>query len=151
MLAVHQNDDIRATKGSAALPLTPIRKYFEHPRTGTSLQDVVYFTPDGCEQVDCGRIIRPGGHPRGLLYFLATGGGEEGWINPADCGALLAEIDKKREGEREKIELARLEAREMEDSLEKLNDREERTDADYESLMGGVRDSQERWASWTLF
>ena len=71
---------------------------FAHPLTGKELPSEVHFAPRSCILIDNGRASCP---PRGLLHYLATGGGEIAgnddesieYVNPADKVAWLESLD----------------------------------------------------------
>ena len=73
---------------------------FAHPFTGFELPQGVHFAPSSCVVLD-GKGHAP---PRGLLFYLATGGGElagavdEGtaeYVNPGDTPAWLKALDRR--------------------------------------------------------
>ena len=73
---------------------------FAHPLTGFELPEEVHFAPRSCILLDNGRASCP---PRGILHYLATGGGEiaggeDGrteYVNPGDVGAWLDALDRR--------------------------------------------------------
>jgi len=72
---------------------------FVHPMTGFEMPAEVHFAPRSCILIDNNRASCP---PRGLLYYLATGGGQLAgqtksgieYINPGNREAWLAAIDQ---------------------------------------------------------
>jgi hypothetical protein len=120
------------------------RKPFTHPRTGLSLQDVTFFTPEGSDRIHHGRVVRHGGLPPGVLYFLGTGGDDGHWINPADTRTLCAEIKAGVEKDLAQIARFRREILEMQDQVWKMREVEERSEHDLVALDMEVDQAQAR-------
>ena len=87
---------------------------FVHPLTGFELPEEVHFAPRSCILIDNNRASNP---PRGVLYYLATGGGEfagqtagDIYINPGNREAWLAAMGKSIADLRETLEREEAEA-----------------------------------------
>ena len=72
---------------------------FALPLTGFEMPEEVHFAPRSAVLIDNGCAHCP---PRGILHYLATGGGElvhgEGngeYVNPGDTSAWLHELDRR--------------------------------------------------------
>ena len=82
---------------------------FTHPLTGFELPPEMWFATRSCILIDNNRTSCP---PRGLIHYLATGGGDiaggEGanaeYINPGDAPAWLHFLDRKIDELRTRID-----------------------------------------------
>ena len=89
-----------SAKGKAGADTTNEMSKYTHPLTGFEFPDEVHFAPRSSILIDDGIAHCP---PRGLLHYLATGGGslagggdgDSLYINPGDTSAWLNELDRR--------------------------------------------------------
>jgi hypothetical protein len=118
---------------------------FKHPRTGFTLPDVSFFLPEGSHFIDNGVSIRPGGLPRGVLYFLGTGGGDAPWINPADTLAVCRDIQACISKQMNEMAEVRKEVLDAQDRLWRIREEEDRTQRDLDGMERRMDEARRRW------